>query len=118
MKKFNLLPGMLLGSFLMLPMVSLFAADSNVTEIKAATKAQVTDNSAAEMKVLEMELFKLMPGTKPSSVEKTPIPGLYEVSYGSEIFYFNQNASIMIKGDMVDMKSRENLTENKRCNPH
>jgi len=118
MKKMNLFTGMLLSSTLLLPIASLFAAETSAaTNAKTSTEtsAVAKSNVTAETKVLELELYKLMPGAKPSSIEETPIPGLYEVSYGSEIFYFNQNASIMIKGDMVDMKNRENLTENKRA---
>jgi len=63
---------------------------------------------------LDAALNKLMPGTKPSSVEETPLPGLYEVSYGSTIFYFNHDASLMFRGDIIDVNKKENLTENKR----
>ncbi len=63
---------------------------------------------------LDAALDKLMPGTKPNSVEETAIPGLYEVSYSSTIFYFNKDASLMFRGDIIDVKNRVNLTENKR----
>ncbi len=63
---------------------------------------------------LDAALDKLMPGTKPSSIEETAIPGLYEVSFGSTIFYFNKDASLMFRGDIIDVKNRVNLTENKR----
>jgi len=103
---FKGLPAILIGSMMLLPSLNLSAAD---------TPSEANKNVTAETKVLEMELLKIMPGISPTSIEMTPIAGLYEVSYGSEIFYFNQNASIMIKGDMVDMKNRENLTERKRA---
>ena len=63
---------------------------------------------------LDAALDQLMPGTKPSSIEATPLPGLYEVSYGSTIFYFNKDASLMFRGDIIDVKQRVNLTEKKR----
>ena len=63
---------------------------------------------------LTAALDNLMPGTKPTSVESTPLPGIYEVSYGSTIFYFNKDASIMLRGDIIDVKNRVNLTEQKR----
>ncbi len=63
---------------------------------------------------LTAALDNLMPGTKPTSIEATPLPGIYEVSYGSTIFYFNKDASIMLRGDIIDVKNRVNLTEQKR----
>lgn len=63
---------------------------------------------------LDTALAALMPGTKPSSIEETTLPGLYEVSYGSTVFYFNKDASLMFRGDIIDVKTRVNLTEKKR----
>lgn len=63
---------------------------------------------------LDAALNELMPGTKPSSVEETVLPGIYEVSYGSTIFYFNNDASLMFRGDIIDVNKRVNLTEKKR----
>lgn len=63
---------------------------------------------------LDAALDKLMPGTKPGSIEESALPGLYEVSYGSTIFYFNKDATLMFRGDIIDVKKRVNLTENKR----
>ncbi|MBE9526724.1 MAG: DsbC family protein [Proteobacteria bacterium] len=63
---------------------------------------------------LDAALTNLMPGTQPSSIDETAVPGLYEVSYGSTVLYFNKDASIMFRGDLIDVSSRENLTEKKR----
>ncbi|MCK5666301.1 MAG: DsbC family protein [Thiotrichaceae bacterium] len=63
---------------------------------------------------LEMALAKLMPGTQASSIEETVVPGLYEVSYGSTVLYFNKDASMMFRGDIINVNTRENLTEKKR----
>ena len=63
---------------------------------------------------LRIALDNLMPGSMPDSINKTVLPGIYEVSYGTAIFYFNKNASMMFKGDLIDMKSKVNLTEKKR----
>ncbi len=63
---------------------------------------------------LDAALDSLMPGTKPGSIEETQMPGIYEVSYGSTIFYFNKDASLMFRGDIIDVEKRVNLTEKKR----
>lgn len=69
---------------------------------------------AASTPELDAALDQLMPGTKPSSIVETAVSGLFEVSYGSTIFYFNKDASMMFRGDIIDVKNRVNLTEKKR----
>ena len=80
----------------------------------AVTTALTTSLFAASTPELDAALDKLMPGAKPSSVEESVLPGLYEVSYGSTVFYFNKDASILFRGDIIDVNSRVNLTEKKR----
>ncbi|CAG9200460.1 Thiol:disulfide interchange protein DsbC [Paraburkholderia sabiae] len=45
------------------------------------------------------------------SVSKSPIDGLYEVNLGSQIIYSDASGDHLILGDMVDSKTRKNLTE-------
>ena len=45
------------------------------------------------------------------SIEKTAIPGLYEVNLGSQIIYSDATGDHLILGDIVDAKTRKNLTE-------
>ena len=73
-----------------------------------------TNVFAASTPELNAALDTLMPGTKPSSIEETALPGIFEVSYGSTVFYFNKDASMMFRGDIIDVKNRVNLTEKKR----
>lgn len=81
-----------------------------------ASLATIVSSSlfAASTPELDAALDKLMPGTKPSSVEESVLPGLFEVSYGSTVFYFNKDASMMFRGDIIDVNKRVNLTEKKR----
>ena len=69
---------------------------------------------AASTPELDAALEGLLPGTKPDSIEESVLPGVYEVSYGSTVFYFNKDASIMFRGDIIDVKKQVNLTEKKR----
>ena len=45
------------------------------------------------------------------AVLKTPIPLLYQVNIGSEIYYLSQNGRYLLQGDLIDLKTRKNLTE-------
>jgi thiol:disulfide interchange protein DsbC len=45
------------------------------------------------------------------SITKSPIAGLYEVNLGTQIVYSDANGDYLLLGDMVDAKTRKNLTE-------
>jgi thiol:disulfide interchange protein DsbC len=45
------------------------------------------------------------------SVTKSPIPGIYEINLGSQIVYADATGNYMLLGDLVDTRSRTNLTE-------
>ncbi len=85
-----------------------------VTMIAVSAAMVSSTTMAKSTPELDSALEKLMPGTKPSSVEESALPGLYEVSYGSTVFYFNKDASLMFRGDIIDVEKRINLTEKKR----
>jgi thiol:disulfide interchange protein DsbC len=49
---------------------------------------------------------------KIDEVIKSPVPGLYEVRVGgSEIMYTDAEGNFLIQGNLIDTKSRRNLTE-------
>ena len=48
---------------------------------------------------------------KIDEVSKTPIPGLYEVRIGQEIFYADEQGNHLIQGNLIDTKTRTDLTE-------
>jgi thiol:disulfide interchange protein DsbC len=47
-------------------------------------------------------------------VRPSPVPGLYEVSSGMEVGYVSADGRFYIDGDVFDMATRANLTENRR----
>ncbi|MBZ0133858.1 MAG: DsbC family protein [Rhodocyclaceae bacterium] len=50
-------------------------------------------------------------GAKPDGVRKTNILGLYEVVVGGEILYTDEKVNYLITGNIIDTKSRQNLTQ-------
>lgn len=48
---------------------------------------------------------------KIDEISKTPIPGLYEIRFGSEVMYIDKKGKTLIQGQMVDTKTRTDLTE-------
>ena len=93
----------------------MFKFTAGIIAIVSAGSLLISSNvNAKSTPELELALATLMPGTQPTSIDETAIPGLYEVSYGSTVLYFNKDATIMFRGDVIDVNSRENLTEKKR----
>lgn len=44
-------------------------------------------------------------------ISKTAVPGLFELRVGTEIFYTDENGDHLIRGQIIDTKTRTNLTE-------
>jgi len=53
-------------------------------------------------------------GEKPDSVAPTAIPGLYEVVLGGQVLYLSEDGRFVIQGDLLELASRDNLTEKRR----
>lgn len=49
--------------------------------------------------------------TQIDEVRKTPIGGLYEVRVGNELFYVDELGDYLVQGEMIDIKGRRNLTQ-------
>ncbi len=47
----------------------------------------------------------------PDDIRPGPVPGLYQVSSGTEIGYVSADGRFYLDGDIYDMKSKQNLTE-------
>jgi thiol:disulfide interchange protein DsbC len=48
------------------------------------------------------------------SVTKTPFFGLYEINAGGDLFYTDENVTYLFLGEVVDAKTLQNLTEERR----
>src|SRR5271170_7135112 len=60
-------------------------------------------------------LLKLLPaGSKLDDLQPSPIPGIYELIQGAEVSYLTADGKYFIDGNLYDMKSRDNLTEELR----
>ena len=67
--------------------------------------------ASADEATVKAALAKALPDVKISSISASPIPGLYEVMIGSQIVYVTGDARYFVDGQVVDLKTRENLTE-------
>ena len=70
---------------------------------------------AADTAQLEQMLARIIPGKSADSITATPVPGLYEVVYGPQVFYVSADGRYLVTGDLVDLKNQHNLTEERRA---
>jgi thiol:disulfide interchange protein DsbC len=63
-----------------------------------------------------LELLKVLPaGSKLEDLRPSPIPGIYQFVQGAEVSYLTADGKFFIDGNVYDMKSRANLTEELRA---
>ena len=49
--------------------------------------------------------------TKVDEISKSPLPGLFEVRVGNEVFYTDAEGAYLVRGEIIDLKTKRNLTE-------
>ncbi len=64
---------------------------------------------------LRQALAKMVPNSRPDRISPTPVSGLYEVLYGTQIFYATKDGRYMIQGDIIDVSTRGNVTASRRA---
>jgi thiol:disulfide interchange protein DsbC len=67
--------------------------------------------NATEQKVKIEVQKQLGDRAKVTAVRSTPISGLYEVAIGSDVVYADASARYLIQGEVIDLKTGINLTE-------
>jgi len=71
----------------------------------------VVSAETSDVDKLKQALAKSMPSVKVTNVADTPIEGLYEVIVGSQVVYMSVDARYMIEGDLFDLKTKQNVSE-------
>lgn len=67
---------------------------------------------AAQLATLKQKLSQRMPQLPPIEGARTaPMPGLIELRAGGHIFYTDVNGDYLIDGQLIDVRSQRNLTE-------
>lgn len=65
------------------------------------------DDQAAIRKALDT----VLPGRAPDRIAPAAVPGLFEVTYGSQLFYVSGDGRYLIQGHVLDVAARQDLTE-------
>ena len=60
---------------------------------------------------IRSSLKVLLPTLQPDSIRETPLPDIYEVTFGPRLFYVSGDGRYLIQGSVIDLELREDLTE-------
>jgi thiol:disulfide interchange protein DsbC len=93
---------------LVLGCVAATAADAPSKSIKEPAKVTTKETKPDDIRVF---LASKLPGAKPEDVRPTPITGVYQISLGSSTGYITADGKYMLAGDLYEIDSKTNLTE-------
>ena len=82
-----------------------------LTSLALAATLMFAATAQANETVIRKALAEQFPGANIASVQKTPYSGLFEVYLDGQLIYVDANAQYVFAGDVIDLKSRTNLTE-------
>ena len=88
-------------------------AKANPVETAAAGAGQPAESAAGQTTKYLSKL--LPPGTRIDAPEETPLAGIYEVNANGRFVYIDSSGQFAMTGDLINLATGENLTENKRA---
>ena len=110
----KLLPTIVLAALVSALAPSGSAPAQTASPAKAAAKPAAGGLSLSTRPDPRAELAKRMPGSKPEDFRPSRIDGLYEYSRGADIVYVSADGRHVLDGDLFDLSSAANLTEQRR----
>jgi thiol:disulfide interchange protein DsbC len=85
-----------------------------VASLLAAASLTLSLGAHAQDANLKKTLAERIPQLeKIDEVRSTPMPGLYEVRVGTDVFYTDAKGNYLIQGELIDTQARRNLTEDR-----
>jgi len=74
----------------------------------------VTLQAGTDQDRIRAALARLIPDAEPDSIQPAPVDGLYEVTYGPQIYYVSADGRYVIQGQVLDIQKQVNLTAQRR----
>lgn len=65
---------------------------------------------------LRAAISRFIPDVEIDSIQPTPIEGLYQIIIGPDVIYMTRDGGYVVKGEILDINERRNLTEDVRAN--
>jgi thiol:disulfide interchange protein DsbC len=79
-----------------------------------AGAALLAGNALADEAAVKKAVEAAFPGLPIEGVRKTPYLGLYEIRTGGDIIYADEKVTYIITGNIIDAKTRKDLTEERK----
>ena len=83
----------------------------NILAAAALAAAILPAAAQQDVEKLRASLKKSLPDVNVDAIRKTQYGGLYEVVVGGDIFYSDDKGSFLVMGSLIDLKTRENVTD-------
>lgn len=77
----------------------------------AAAFVLATSVWADETDQIKARIAKIMPDTPADSIQKTPLQGIYEVTFGPKIIYMSADGRYLLHASITDLDTDKDLTE-------
>lgn len=91
------------------------AASTETTATTATAAAPVASSAAASIDTASLnEKLKPLFGSAADSINPTPVNGIYEAKFGTELVYVSADGRYFFSGDLIDGATRTNLSEQSR----
>lgn len=94
----------------------MFKKTLSAVALTALTLPVVVVAEADAPKAVTERLAQIVPGAVASSIVETPVPGMYEVAFGTQVLYMSKDGNFLIEGDLIDIENRKNLTSLTQAN--
>lgn len=101
---------MIRRSLLALALVATMTACAAEPQAAAAPAKAAAASPAGDAAIREA-LTGLAPGMEIGQISDSPIPGFREVAIGARVVYVSNDGKRLIQGALIDIASRENLTQ-------
>ena len=69
-----------------------------------------------DLETVRKNISKQFKSVKAKDIKPSPIPGLYQVSMPPRLFYISADGRYLVDGDLIDMSSKENVSQSLRNN--
>ena len=81
-----------------------------VSLLLAAPLAGAQDNAPRSKE----EVAATLKGVDASDISDSPVPGIYQVAVGAEVAYVTSDGRYLLEGEIYDLQTNRNLTEQTR----
>jgi thiol:disulfide interchange protein DsbC len=93
-------------------LLAALTAAIGIASFAVFAQAPATQGMLPGEATLRKNLAERVPSmSKIDEVSRTPMPGLYEIRIGSDIFYSDVEGNFLIEGNLIDTRTKKNITE-------